>query len=74
MRRIILALLVLATGCTSTVVLGTLATDGGITDLSDTLCSGCDLSSTPTDISPQPDLGDAFLPFDAFDGVNDLSH
>jgi hypothetical protein len=76
MKRILLALLLLAPGCTSTVILGTLAADGGTPDLADmNLCTVCDQAISPTDIAQQ-DLGDAFFTFDlgGGGGINDLSH
>jgi hypothetical protein len=77
MKRILLALLLLAPGCTSTVVLGTLTTDGGTADLADmSSCTVCDQAFSPTDIALE-DLGDAFpFPVDLTGGggVNDLSH
>jgi hypothetical protein len=58
MRRALLAL-VIAAGCTPTVILGTLSVDGGEGDLAGT-CFVCDLSHR--------DLGDLASGFDLRDG------
>ena len=48
MKRAALVVLLLATGCTRTVVLGTLAADGGTSDLGDMqACTVCDLGGGP---------------------------